>query len=407
MRMISLILIVGIVTCNARNKPEQEKTKVISKKTVIKTGAEQTEKYLPLLKGKKIAIMANQTTMIGKTHLVDSLKTLGVNIVKIFGHEHGFRGNASAGVRIADEIDPTSGIKVVSLYGAKNKPTKEDLADVDLLIYDMQDVGCRFFTQINALSRLMEACYDNKKEMLILDRPNPNGYLIDGPILDMKYKSGIGMFPIPMSHGLTVGEFAQMVNGEGWLKDKVKCKIKIIPVANYHHDLPYTLPVKPSPNLNTQQAVLLYPSTCMFEGVYVNHGRGTLFPFTVLGSPELKGKYEFSYTPTGIKGMAETPLFMDQVCYGLDLRNYDVEQLRKTKKINLQWIMELYRAHPYKEKFFDSKLSKEMGVIERLIGSGSFRQQIIDGKSEEEIRASWEPGLSDYKKMRKKYLLYP
>jgi len=407
MRMISLILIVGIVTCNARNKPEQEKTKVISKKTVIKTGAEQTEKYLPLLKGKKIAIMANQTTMIGKTHLVDSLKTLGVNIVKIFGHEHGFRGNASAGVRIADEIDPTSGIKVVSLYGAKIKPTKEDLADVDLLIYDMQDVGCRFFTQINALSRLMEACYDNKKEMLILDRPNPNGYLIDGPILDMKYKSGIGMFPIPMSHGLTVGEFAQMVNGEGWLKDKVKCKIKIIPVANYHHDLPYTLPVKPSPNLNTQQAVLLYPSTCMFEGVYVNHGRGTLFPFTVLGSPELKGKYEFSYTPTGIKGMAETPLFMDQVCYGLDLRNYDVEQLRKTKKINLQWIMELYRAHPYKEKFFDSKLSKEMGVIERLIGSGSFRQQIIDGKSEEEIRASWEPGLSDYKKMRKKYLLYP
>ena len=407
MRLISLILIVGIVTCNARNKPEQEKTKVNSNKTVIRTGAEQTEKYLPLLKGKKIAIMANQTTMIGKTHLVDSLKTLGVNIVKIFGHEHGFRGNASAGVRIADEIDPTSGIKVVSLYGSKNKPTKEDLADVDLLIYDMQDVGCRFFTQINALSRLMEACYDNKKEMLILDRPNPNGYLIDGPILDMKYKSGIGMFPIPMSHGLTVGEFAQMVNGEGWLKDKVKCKIKIIPVANYHHDLPYTLPVKPSPNLNTQQAVLLYPSTCMFEGVYVNHGRGTLFPFTVLGSPELKGKYEFSYTPTGIKGMAETPLFMDQVCYGLDLRNYDVEQLRKTKKINLQWIMELYRAHPYKEKFFDSKLSKEMGVIERLIGSGSFRQQIIDGKSEEEIRASWEPGLSDYKKMRKKYLLYP
>ena len=407
MRLISLILIVGIVTCNARNKPEQEKTKVNSNKTVIRTGAEQTEKYLSLLKGKKIAIMANQTTMIGKTHLVDSLKTLGVNIVKIFGHEHGFRGNASAGVRIADEIDPTSGIKVVSLYGAKIKPTKEDLADVDLLIYDMQDVGCRFFTQINALSRLMEACYDNKKEMLILDRPNPNGYLIDGPILDMRYKSGIGMFPIPMSHGLTVGEFAQMVNGEGWLKDKVKCKIKIIPVANYHHDLPYTLPVKPSPNLNTQQAVLLYPSTCMFEGVYVNHGRGTLFPFTVLGSPELKGKYEFSYTPTGIKGMAETPLFMDQVCYGLDLRNYDVEQLRKTKKINLQWIMELYRAHPYKEKFFDSKLSKEMGVIERLIGSGSFRQQIIDGKSEEEIRASWEPGLSDYKKMRKKYLLYP
>ena len=407
MRLISLILIASTFTCSTSTKPGQEKTPPDTIITTIKTGAEQTEKYLPLLKGKRVAIMANQTTMIGKTHLVDSLKTLGVNIVKIFGHEHGFRGTHSAGVRVADEKDPGTGIQIVSLYGAKNKPTKEDLADVDVLIYDMQDVGCRFFTQINALSRLMEACQENGREILILDRPNPNGYLIDGPILDMKYRSGIGMFPVPMSHGLTVGEFAQMANGEGWLKDKVKTKITIIPVANYNHDMPYTLPVKPSPNLNTQQAILLYPSTCMFEGVYVNHGRGTLFTFTVLGSPELKGKYEFSYTPTGIKGMAETPLFMDQVCYGLDLRNYDVEQLRKTKKINLQWIMELYKAHPYKEKFFDSKLSKEMGVIERLIGSGLFRQQIIDGKSEEEIRASWEPGLSEYKEMRKKYLLYP
>ena len=407
MRLILFILLTSTFTFCVTSKREQKKYSVDVNKNEIQTGAEQTDKYLPLLKGKRVAIMANQTSMIGKTHLVDSLKALGVNIVKIFGHEHGFRGNASAGVKVADEVDPRSGIQVVSLYGAKNKPTKEDLADVDLLIYDMQDVGCRFYTQINALSRLMEACYENEKEMLILDRPNPNGYLIDGPILDMKYKSGIGMFPIPMSHGLTVGEFAQMANGEGWLKDKVRTKIKIIPVAHYDHEMPYTLPVKPSPNLNTQQAILLYPSTCMFEGVYVNHGRGTLFPFTVLGSPELKGKYEFSYTPTGIKGMAETPLFMDQVCYGLDLRTYDTEQLRKTKKINLQWIIELYKAHPYKEKFFDSKLSKEMGTIEKLIGSGLFRQQIIDGKPEKEIRESWEPGLSEYKEMRKKYLLYP
>jgi uncharacterized protein YbbC (DUF1343 family) len=407
MQMIAFILVASIFVFCTTPGTKNEKALPELTKTEIKTGAEQTGKYLPLLKGKRVAIMANQTSIIGKTHLVDSLKTLGVNIVKIFGHEHGFRGNASAGVRVADEIDPGSGIKVVSLYGAKNKPTKEDLADVDVLVYDMQDVGCRFFTQINALSRLMEACYENEKEMLILDRPNPNGYLIDGPILDMKFKSGIGLFPIPMSHGLTVGEFAQMANGEGWLKDKVKCNIKIITVANYDHDMPYTLPVKPSPNLNTQQAVLLYPSTCMFEGVYVNHGRGTLFPFTVLGSPELKGKYEFSYTPAGIKGMAETPLFMDQVCYGLDLRDYDTEQLRKTKKINLQWIIELYKAHPHKEKFFDSKLSKEMGTIERLIGSGLFRQQIIDGKSEAEIRASWAPGLGEYKELRKKYLLYP
>jgi len=405
--LLFFILIVSLLSFCVTNNSVQEKKLTGVNSNDIRTGAEQTEKYLPLLKGKRVAIMANQTTIIGRSHLVDSLKKLGVNIVKVFGPEHGFRGNASAGVRVTDETDPVSGIPVISLYGAKNKPTKQDLADVDILIYDLQDVGCRFYTNINALSRLMEACYENEKEMLLLDRPNPNGYLIDGPILDMKYRSGIGMFPIPMSHGLTVGEFAQMVNGEGWLKDKVKCKLKIIPVLNYHHEMPYTLPVKPSPNLNTQQAILLYPSTCMFEGVYVNHGRGTMFPFTVLGSPELKGKYEFSYTPTGIKGMAETPLFMDQLCYGLDLRNYDTEQLRKTKKINLQWIMELYKAHPHKEKFFDSKLSKEMGTIERLIGSGIFRQQIIDGKSEEEIRASWEPGLSEYKKMRKKYLLYP
>ena len=373
----------------------------------IKTGADQTEKYIPYLKGKRVAILANLTSIIGKTHLVDSLKSLGINIVKVFGPEHGFRGNASAGMKVADEIDPATGIPVISLYGAKSKPSKEDLANVDIMIYDLQDVGCRFYTNINALARLMEACYENRKELLLLDRPNPNGYLIDGPVLDMKYKSGIGMFPIPMSHGLTIAEFAQMVNGEGWLTNKVKCTIKIIPVANYDHEMPYTLPVKPSPNLNTQQSIMLYPSICMFEGIYLNLGRGTYFPFTVLGSPELKGKYTFSFTPTGIKGMAETPLFMNQVCYGLDLRNYDINLLRKSKQINLQWIMELYKAHPYKEKFFDSKLSKEMGSIEKLIGSGLFRQQIIDGKSEKEIRAGWEPGLSEYKVMRKKYLLYP
>lgn len=403
MKVFLVLLLVVSTSCATlqQNRPALNNTEP------IKTGAEQTEKYLPLLQGKKVAIMANPTTIIGSSHLVDSLKSLGINIVKVFGPEHGFRGNASAGVDVGDETDKKTGIPIISLYGKKNKPSKEDLADVDILIYDLQDVGCRFYTNINALSRLMEACYENGKEMLILDRPNPNGYLIDGPILDMKYRSGIGMFPIPMSHGLTVGEFAQMANGEGWLANKVKCKITVIPVANYNHDMPYVLPVAPSPNLNTHQAIMLYPSTCMFEGVYLNHGRGTYFPFTVLGSPELKGKYDFSYTPTGIKGMAETPLFMNQVCYGIDLRNYDLEQLRESKQINLSWIMELYKAHPYKEKFFNSSLSNQMGTIEKLIGSGLFRQQIIDGVPEATIRASWEPGLSQYKEMRKKYLLYP
>ena len=404
MKFFFPIALLLIIACSSQNRVTKAKE---SNSSRLKTGAEQTEEYLPYLKGKRVAILANLTTVIGKTHLVDSLQKLGINVVKVFGPEHGFRGNVSAGDEVANEIDAKTGIPIISLYGPKNKPTKEELADVDVMIYDLQDVGVRFYTNINALSRLMEACYENGKELLILDRPNPNAYFIDGPILDMEYKSGIGMFPMPISHGLTVAEFAQMANGEGWLKDKVKCKLKIVKVANYNHDMPYVLPVNPSPNLNTQQAILLYPSTCLFEGVYLNHGRGTLFPFTVLGSPELKGKYAFSYTPTSIKGMAETPLFMDQVCYGLDLRNYDVQEFRKTKQINLRWMMELYKASPYKEKFFKSELSTQMGVIERLTGSGLFRQQIIDGKSEQEIRASWEPGLSAYKEMRKKYLLYP
>jgi len=399
---LALLLMLSVaVSAFNRNNDVKEPVKQII------TGADQTQLYVPYLKGKRVAIMANPTTIIGKKHLVDSLKSMGINIVKVFGPEHGFRGNASAGVKVKDETDAATGIRIISLYGPKNKPSKQDMADVDVLLYDLQDVGVRFYTNINALSRLMEACAESDKEMLILDRPNPNGYLIDGPVLDMKYKSGIGMFPIPMSHGLTVAEFAQMANGEGWLTNKVKCKLKIIKVANYDHSMPYTLPVKPSPNLNTQQAILLYPSTCMFEGVYINHGRGTQYPFTVLGSPELKGKYSFSFTPISIKGMAETPIFMNEVCYGLDLRNYDTEKLRKSGKINIQWIMELYKAHPHKEKFFESKFSNQMNNIEIQIGNGIFRKQIIDGVSEEEIRKSWEPGLSQYKEMRKKYLLYP
>jgi uncharacterized protein YbbC (DUF1343 family) len=400
------IALFAVVLITAFKKPSQQRDIAVGKKDSIRTGADQTEKYLPYLKGKRVAILANQTSIIGNRHLVDSLQTRGVNIVKVFGPEHGFRGNASAGTQVADEKDEKTGIPIISLYGKKNKPTKEDLADVDILIYDVQDVGVRFYTNINALSRLMEACAENNKELMILDRPNPNAYLIDGPILDMKYKSGIGMFPIPMSHGLTVAEFAKMANGEGWLTNKIKCPLKIIPVANYNHSMYYTLPVKPSPNLNTQQSIMLYPSTCMFEGVYVNHGRGTYYPFTVIGAPYFKDKYAFSFTPTGIKGMAETPLFADQVCYGLDLRNYDVNLLLKSKKINLQWIMELYKASPQKEKFFDSKQSNEMNNIEIQIGSGLFRQQIIDGVSEAEIRKTWEPELSNYKKMRMKYVIY-
>lgn len=352
-------------------------------------------------------MVVNPTSIIGNQTVVDSLLKRGVNIVKIFGPEHGFRGDASAGVSVDDAVDTKTGIKAISLYGKHSTPTAEDLADVDIMIFDIQDVGVRFYTYINTLQRVMEACAQYGKEVMIFDRPNPNGFYIDGPILDPKFKSGIGIQPIPIVHGLTVGEYAQMLNGEGWLKDKLKCKITVIKNANYTHDMPYVLPVKPSPNLNTDQSILLYPSTCLFEGVYVNHGRGTQFPFTVLGAPYYKGKFDFSFTPTGIKGMAETPIFKDEVCYGIDLRNYDTSIFRKTKQINLSWLIELYKASPQKENFFKSSLSNQMGTIEKLIGVADFRQQIIDGKSEQEIRASWEPGLSQYKEMRKKYLLYP
>jgi uncharacterized protein YbbC (DUF1343 family) len=397
-----LALLCLFVFESTRTKEEKGKAK-----EQIITGADQTEKYLPYLQGKRVALLANPTTIIGKKHLVDSLLAKGVNIVKVFGPEHGFRGKASAGVKVSDEKDPATGVPVVSLYGNKRKPTKADLANVDLMIFDIQDVGCRFYTYINVLSHIMEACAENNKELLILDRPNPNGYLVDGPILDMKFKSGIGMFPIPIAHGMTIAEFAQMINGEGWLPNKLKCKLKIIQVANYKHDLPYILPVAPSPNLNTQQAIMLYPSTCLFEGTALNHGRGTYFPFTVFGSPLLKGKYSFSFTPVSIPGMAETPLHMNKECFGLDLRQYDINQLRKTKRINVQWMKELYAAFPEKEKFFDRSQSNQMGDINKLAGNALFKEQIMKGTPDKEIYASWEPGLSKYKTMRKKYLLYP
>jgi uncharacterized protein YbbC (DUF1343 family) len=372
----------------------------------IITGAEQTEKYISLLKGKRVGILANPTTVIGKRHLVDSLLARGINITKAFGPEHGFRGNAGAGIKIKDETDPATGIKVISLYGAKRKPTKEDLADIDIMIFDIQDVGCRFYTYINVLRDVMEACAENNKELLILDRPNPNGYLVDGPILDMKLKSGVGVFPIPVAHGMTIAEFAQMINGEGWLPNKMVCKLKIIPVANYRHDMPYTLPVKPSPNLNTQQSVMLYPSMCLFEGTIISQGRGTMFPFTVLGSPALKGQYSFSFKPVSIPGMAGTPLHMNEVCYGEDFRDYDINELRKSGRINIQWMIDFYKAYPYKDKFFDKSQSKEMLNIDVLIGDSAFKNQIIAGKTVKEIQDSWEPGLSQYKKMREQYLIY-
>lgn len=373
----------------------------------IQTGAERTEQYIPYLNGKRVAILGNPSTVIKKKHLVDSLLARGIKIVKIFGPEHGFRGNASNGTKVRDEVDPTTKIPVISLYGSKKKPSAKDLKDIDVFIFDVQDMGVRFYTNINTLRDIMEACAENGKELLILDRPNPNAYLVDGPILDTKYKSGIGQFPVPIAHGMTIAEFAQMINGEGWMATAKKCKLKIITVAGYNHQMLYKLPVNPSPNLNTEQSILLYPSTCLFEGVKINHGRGTDYPFTVFGSPVYKGVYHFSFTPVSKKGMSETPLFMNEACYGLDLRECDLQKLVDSKKINLSWMQELYRNSPEKDKFFDQSFSKQIGSIEKLVGIDSFRRQLTEGISEEEIRKSWEPGLTRYKEMRKKYLIYP
>lgn len=372
----------------------------------IITGADQTEKYLTYLKGKKVGMVINNTSIIGSKSSVDSLISLGIRVVKILGPEHGFYGNASNGAKVDDSIDPKKGIPVISLYGKHVKPTKEDLAGIDMLIFDIQDVGARFYTYISTLHYVMEACAENNLELMIWDRPNPNGFYVDGPVLDEKFKSFIGMHPVPIVHGMTIAEYAQMINGEGWLKNKIVCKLKIIPLKNYTHSKLYTLPIHPSPNLNSQQAILLYPSLCLFEGTVISIGRGTYFPFQVLGNPELKSKYDFNFTPLSIQGMSETPLHQNLTCYGIDLRKYDTHKIVKAGKLNLSWLIELYRAYPFKEKFFDHTQNKQMNNFDRLAGTDKLKAQIIAQKPEDEIRLSWEPALAQYKLLRSRYLLY-
>lgn len=378
----------------------------IAIKTNIIPGADQVEAYLPQLKGKRVGMLVNTTSIIGSQPSVDSLLARGVNIAMIFGPEHGFRANASNGAKVEDEIDAKTGIPIVSLYGQKKKPSKEDMNQIDIMIFDVQDVGCRFYTKIITLSEVMEACAENGKKLIILDRPNPNAY-VDEPILDMSLKSGVGKFPIPITHGMTIGEFARMINGEGWLPNQMKCDIEVIQIKNYTHEMDYTLPVSVSPNLNTQQSVLMYPTLCLFEGTILSQGRGTNMPFTVLGAPALKGIYEFNFKPVSIAGKSESPLHMGQVCYGVDYRSFDALGMRRKGKINIQLMIDMYNSYPDKEKFFDYSQSKQMLNIDKLAGVSQFKEQIIAGASEQEIRDSWEPGLSNYKKMRKKYLLYP
>jgi uncharacterized protein YbbC (DUF1343 family) len=367
----------------------------------IITGADCISLYFPYIKAKNIGMVVNQTSVIGtrQTTTVDSLLALGIKIKKIFGPEHGFRGNASNGAVVGDDVDAKTGLPVISLYGKHYKPTAADLNGLDLLVFDIQDVGARFYTYISTLHYVMEACAENNIELVVLDRPNPNGLTVDGPILDTAYKSFVGMHRIPIAHGMTIAEYAQMINGEGWLNKGVKCKLKIIKMTNYSHSMPYKLPVNPSPNLNTYQSILLYPSVCLFEGTTLSLGRGTMEPFQIVGHPSLKGKYAYSFKPVSIPGMSEDPPQKNMICYGINLKKYNADSLRKTGKINLSWLIKMYKDFPDKSKFFNAYFTK-------LAGTEQLRKQIEQGLTEQQIRKSWEPGLSRFKATRKKYLLY-
>ncbi len=386
--------------------------------------AERISDYLPLIKGKNIGVFANHTSMAGNTHLVDTLRKLGVNIKVIFGPEHGFRGTAPAGEKISNYTDEETGIPVVSLYGSKRRPSAEDVKGVDILLFDIQDVGVRFYTYISSLEEFMEAAFEYKIPLLILDRPNPNGHYVDGPVLDKKYRSFVGRQPVPVVYGMTIGEYASMLIGEKWLSPKANAYAEyfqkvskqhpdtpfyfmVIRNTNYDHKSKYVLPVKPSPNLPNIQSIYLYPSTCFFEGTTLSEGRGTDKQFQVFGHPLLP-KNLYSFTPNPNEG-AKSSKHFGKVCYGWDLSGTPEEVLKKVNnKLQLKWLIEAYNLFPQKDSFFILPKSGKMeeSFFTKLAGNNELWQQIKAGKSEAEIRKSWEPKLSDFKAIRKKYLLY-
>jgi len=360
-------------------------------------GANQIDLYKGMSEGKSIAVVANQTSLVGQIHLVDTLLATGMNIKVIFAPEHGFRDLADAGTKIDNSKDPETGISIISLYGKHLKPTPEDLSGIELVLFDIQDVGARFYTYISTLHYVLEACAENNIKCIILDRPNPNGFYFDGNIPDTAYRSFVGMDPVPVVHGMTVGEYAQMLNGEKWLKGGAKCDLTVIKCKNYTHTALYDLPVKPSPNLPNQTSVYLYPSLCFFEGTNISLGRGTEFPFQVYGSPELPDT-GFSFTPESIPG-AKNPPLSGIKCYGTDLRNAIIDKLVPLPFLNLDWIIRAYNDYPEKDKFFTS-------YFDVLAGGPVLREQIRSGMTSKQIRITWKEGLEKFSKVREKYLLY-
>ena len=360
-------------------------------------GASQFEKYRPLLEGKSVAVVANQTSLAGEMHLVDFLVSKGINLKVIFAPEHGFRNMADAGEVVQDGADPKTGIPVINLYGSHLRATPEDLKDIDVVLFDIQDVGVRFYTYLGTLHYLMEACAAAGVKCVVLDRPDPNGFYVDGNILDTAYASFVGMHPVPIVHGMTVGEYAMMINGEGWLKNGTRCDLEVIQCLNYDHNAYYVLPVKPSPNLPNQNSVYLYPSICFFEGTRLSLGRGTDFPFQVYGSPLLPDT-GFSFTPDSTFGSKNPPL-KGTKCYGVDLRNALKDGIVPVPRINLDWVIDAYNRYPEKENFFRP-------YFDVLSGGPTIREQIQKGMTSDQIRESWKPGLEKFMKIREKYLLY-
>ena len=386
--MLALLCTVLLPGCQAQ-EPED-----------VLTGADRTRNYLPLVQGIRLGIVANQTSMIGRTHLVDSLMAVGsgTTIQKVFCPEHGFRGEAEAGLAVDDNTDPLTGLPVVSLYGKNRKPPAAALEDLDAMLFDLQDVGTRFYTYLSTLFYVMQACAENGKTLILLDRPNPNGFYVDGPVLDTAYRSFVGMHTVPVVHGMTLGEYARMINGEGWLGNNLVCDLQVISCKHYDHSAYYVLPVSPSPNLSNMNAIYLYPSTCFFEGTVISEGRGTDFPFEVFGHPRLENA-AFTFVPESIPGKSAHPKLQGETCRGMDLR-YLRNSPEREGKISLEWLLFAYENYPEKEAFFTP-------YFEKLAGTARLRQQITSGMTAEEIRKSWSEDIAAFKEVRKKYLLYP
>lgn len=400
-KSFNILFIIAFITLNTFCACSQQKippSKDIEAKKII-VGAERMALYVPILNGKRVVVVANPSSLINSTHLIDTLLASNINVVKVMSPEHGFRGDASAGEHVKSSTDKKTGLPIISLYGSHKKPNSEDLKDIDILVFDLQDVGTRFYTYLSTLHLCMEACAENEKEILILDRPNPNGYYVDGPILEPDYKSFVGMDPIPIVHGMTLGEYAQMLNGEHWLKDSLNCKIKVITVDNYTHKMNYNLPVRPSPNLPNNIAINLYPSLCLFEGTAISVGRGTDKPFQVYGHPSFM-KYDTTFIPRSIPHISVNPKLKGEKCNGINLTYYNDSIAISESEIQLKWLISAYNQFDKKDEFFNSFFYK-------LAGTKTLSEQIKAGVSEQEIKQTWQKGINRFKNIRRKYLLYP